>query len=229
MVECSMTNTFPVESECSLCGARSEQHLIAGVTTQGLPDLDTRPAEPVRATIFYWVQRCPNCGYCATDISLEYPLADQTVHSEAYEKILRKRLMPEKARQFLAWGLIQELNEESGGAGWAAVHAAWVCDDADEKAPSALECRKLALERFARQRARQGHITGFEDPGVEELVLSDLSRRTGQFASALRWVEAGLERKPSLMVARALRTERELAQSKDLVAHSVEELLDKAD
>ena len=186
-----MTTIIPVEAECSLCGAFSEQHLVTGAATQGLPDLDTRPAEPVRATIAYWVQRCPNCGYCATDISLDYPLADQVLHSAAYEKILRRRVMPEKARQFLAWALIQELNEESGGAGWATVHAAWVCDDAD-KAPAALECRKLALERFASQRARQGHITGFEDPGVEELVLADLCRRTSQFEAALRWVEAGL-------------------------------------
>ena len=221
-----MTTMIPLEAECSLCGAHSEQRLVTGATTQGLPDLDTRPAEPVRSTIVCWVQRCPNCGYCATDISLDYPLADRVVHSAEYEKILRKRSLPEKARQFLAWALILELNEESGGAGWASVHAAWVCDDT-EKASAAVECRKLALERFARQRARMGHITGFEDPGVEELVLADLCRRTAQWPAALRWVEAGLARTPSLMVGRALRMEREMAHTKDLAAHTVEELLDK--
>ena len=221
-----MTTMIPLEAECSLCGARSEQHLVTGVATQGLPDLDTRQAEPVRSTIAYWVQRCPNCSYCATDISLDYPLADQALRSAAYEKILHRRSIPEKARQFLAWALILELNEESGGAGWDSVHAAWVCDDAGKTA-AAVECRKLALERFARQRARQGHITGFEDPGVEELVLADLCRRTAQLDAALRWVETGLARTPSLMVVRALRLEREMAHSKDLAAHSVEELLDK--
>jgi hypothetical protein len=127
----------------------------------------------------------------------------------------------------LAWALIQIANDEYGGAGWAAVHAAWVCDDA-ETPRGALECRKLALERFALQRANQGHITGFEDPGVEELVLADLCRRTAQFAAAEHWVEAGLARRPAGVVVRALRMERDRAEQKNLFAHSVEEMLDNS-
>ena len=159
-----MTTIVLIETECSLCGTTSEQQIARVPTTEGLPDLDSRPSEQMRSSIVLWVQRCPKCGYCATDISLEYPLADQTVHSPAYQKVLRKRGMPEKARQFLAWALIQEANEEFGGAGWAAMHAAWICDDA-EKQKAAKACRLLVLERFARQRARLGHITGFRRTG----------------------------------------------------------------
>ncbi len=220
-----MTSLTAFENECCLCGAHSEQILVSSTTPQGLPDLDSRPSEPLRSTLSFWVQRCPQCGYCATDIALDYPLADTVLRSAAYLSLLRRRSLPEKARQFLAWALIQIANEEFGGAGWAAVHAAWVCDDA-ENPKGAVECRKLALERFARQRARQGHITGFEDPGVEELVLADLCRRTGQFEAALRWVEAGLARKPGTVVTRTLRMERQRAEQKNLFAHSVEEILD---
>ena len=219
-----MITIVPIESECSLCGTTSEQRIARVPTMEGLPDLDTRPAEQMRSSIFFWVQRCPKCSYCATDISLEYPLASQTVRSPAYQKVLHRRAMPEKARQFLAWALIQEANEEYGGAGWAAMHAAWICDDA-EKQKAAVECRQLVLERFARQRARLGHITGFEEPGVEELVLADLCRRTGKFDDAARWVDLGMDRHPEEIVRRGLEMEFNLAQHKDRGAHSVEELL----
>jgi hypothetical protein len=210
--------------ECSLCGARSEQQLTDEMDSQGLPDLDSRPAESARSMLGFWVQRCPHCGYCATDISLDYPLADVVMCGEEYRKLLRRRTLPEKAADFLAWGLIQEANEESGGAGWAALHAAWVCDDVEDL-KAATECRKLALERFARQRARQGHITGFEDPGVEELVLADLSRRIKQLGEAARWVETGLKRQPGVVVRRALEMERDWIARKNLNAHSMQELL----
>ena len=219
-----MISMVPIETECSLCGTPSEQRIGRVPTSDGLPDLDSRPSEQMRSSIVFWVQRCPNCGYCATDISLEYPLADQTVHSPVYQKVLLRRSMPEKARQFLAWALIQEANEEFGGAGWAAMHAAWICDDA-EKPKAAVECRRLVLDRFARQRARLGHITGFEEPGVEELVLADLCRRTGQQDGAARWVDQGLARHPEEIVRRGLEMEFSLARQKDRGPHSLEELL----
>ncbi len=219
-----MITVVPVENECSLCGTRSEQRVSNITQSDGLPDLDTRPAGPVRQVLPFWVQRCPHCGYCATDISLDYPLADRVVHSPEYEKALHKRNLPEKAREFLAWSLIEAANEEFGGAGWSALHAAWICDDA-EKPAAAAECRRQALDYFTRQRAGNGHIAGFEDPGVEELVLADLCRRSGQYPPALRWVEAGLKRSPSVMVQRALLKERGLAESKDRDAHTVLELL----
>jgi hypothetical protein len=220
-----MTDLYSFENECSLCGVQSYQMIVSPIEPQGLPDLDTRPAEMVRSTLPCWVQRCPHCGYCATDIALDYPLADQTIRTEEYQRLLRKRSLPEKARQFLAWALIQVANDELGGAGWSALHAAWICDD-DEKLPAASDCRRLALERFTAQRARQGHVTGFEEPGVEELLLADLNRRTGSFAEANRWASAGMGRHPMEMVRRALRMEQDLAERKDRAAHSVQELLD---
>jgi hypothetical protein len=221
-----MVTVIPVKSECSLCGTISEQRItnILENESTGLPDLDTRPGEPVRLALPFWVQRCPHCGYCAADIELEYPNADRIIHFEDYEQVLHKRNMPEKAREFLAWAIIEATNAEYGGAGWSALHAAWICDDAEKPAPAA-ECRRQALAYFARQRAGLGHIAGFEDPGVEEMVLADLCRRTGQFGPALRWVESGMARKPSVVVQRALLKEQGLAEEKDRGAHTVLELL----
>src|SRR5512135_1134193 len=137
-----IADVIPVETECSLCGNRSLQSLVQATPGEGLPDLDTRPSEPARSALAYWVQRCPHCGYCATDISLDYPLADLAIRTEGYGKLLHRRALPEKARQFLAWALIEEANDEFGGAGWSALHAAWICDDAG-KASAAVECRRL--------------------------------------------------------------------------------------
>ena len=212
-----------VETECSLCGVINAQEQAGATTTTGLPDLDTRPAEPVRSLLPYRVQRCPNCGYCATDIFLEYPGAVHLIRSEPYQKLLRRRSLPEKARQFLAWALIEEAAGEAGGAGWSALHAAWVCDDA-EKPLGAIECRRLALERFTRQRALKGHILGFEDASLEDLMLADLYRRTGQFKEAEERARAGLGRQPADVVCRTLSRELELAARSDQLAHSLEEI-----
>lgn len=218
-----MTTIIPVETECSLCGARSEQRLVGAIQTLGLPDLDTRPAELARSALPFGVQRCPSCGYCARDISLEYPEADRVIRTPAYEKILRKRTVSEKARQFLAWAAIQEVNGEYGGAGWSSLHAAWACDDAD-KLKGAAECRQLALERFTRQLMQLGHITGLDEPSIIRLVLADLCRRTGHFEPAARWARDGQELHPSDIVRFALELELALIEDQDTASHSLEEI-----
>ena len=218
-----MTTIIPVETECSLCGARSEQRLVGALQTLGLPDLDTRPAEMARSALPFGVQRCPSCGYCARDISLEYPEADRVIRTPAYEKILRKRSVTEKARQFLGWAAIQEAIGEYGGAGWSSLHAAWVCDDAD-KVKGAAECRQLALERFTRQLMQLGHITGLDEPSIIRLVLADLCRRTGQFEPAARWARDGQELNPSDIVRFALELELALIEDQDTASHSLEEI-----
>lgn len=218
-----MPAIFSIDSECSLCGTISTQEQAAATSTKGLPDLDTRPAEPVRSLLPYRVQYCPNCGYCATDISLDYPGAVGVIRSEAYQKLLRRRSLPEKARQFLAWALIEEAGGEPGGAGWSALHAAWVCDDA-EKPAAASECRRLALARFTRQRALIGHIPGFEDASLEDLMLADLNRRIGHFKEAQICARAGLDHQPVEVVRRTLNLEIELADRGDRSVHSLEEI-----
>jgi hypothetical protein len=217
-----MTQLLPALVECCQCGTRSEQVLVYSMETSGAPDMDTRPAEPARATLPYWVQRCPACKYCAKDISLEYPQAERVMRTQEYQKLLRRHL-PEKAREFLAWALIEEANDEPGAAGWSALHAAWTCDDA-ARPPAAAECRRLALARFSRQRARQGHVTGFDIPGVTELVLADLCRRTGQFTAAEGWCGEGLSIAAEAGIRRALEKEISLIWAEDLGGHNLEEV-----
>ena len=116
-----METIFPEEVECGLCGVISMQIIAppAGKPT-GLPDLDTRPAYVSTLTLGNRIQHCPNCGYCAPDIAIEFPSAQEIIRSESYKRLLKSHTMPELARYFMAWSAIQEAAEEYPGAGWAA-------------------------------------------------------------------------------------------------------------
>ncbi len=218
-----MFKIMEIETECSLCGQASLQKVITSPDRTGLPDLDTRPPESLRSSLPYWVQRCPNCGYCAPDIDREYPLAVYVVRQEGYQALLRKRSLPQLARSFLAWAMIQQANGEGLSAGWSALHAAWACDDAGKPA-AALWCRQQALASFERARGRGKNLPGFEDSGAEEILLADLYRRTGQFEKAVEVSRQGLGKQPSLVIARTLEHEIILATGKDDGRHSLSEV-----
>lgn len=64
-----MTTTVPHHSVCGVCGGISEQTGLQSTNAFGSPDLDLRPPEMERSTMCYWVQTCPQCGYCASDIA----------------------------------------------------------------------------------------------------------------------------------------------------------------
>jgi hypothetical protein len=218
-----MFKIMEIETECSLCGQPSLQKAITSPDRAGLPDLDTRPPENLRSSLPFWVQRCPNCGYCAPDIDREYPLATYVVRQASYQALLRKRSLPQLARSFLAWGMIQQANGEGLSAGWSALHAAWACDDA-EKPAAAVHCRQQALASFERARGHGRNLPGFEDPGAEEILLADLYRRTGQFERAVEVSRLGLGKQPSLVITRTLEHEIILATAKDDGQHSLSEV-----
>ena len=47
---------------CALCGEQTLVTQLDSTSSFGPPDLDVRPAEPARSSIFAWVQRCASCG-----------------------------------------------------------------------------------------------------------------------------------------------------------------------
>jgi hypothetical protein len=65
-----MTRIARSEIRCRLCGSLSRHRvLLSSNTLFGTDDLDGRPPGMLRRTMKLWVQRCPECGYCATDLS----------------------------------------------------------------------------------------------------------------------------------------------------------------
>ena len=174
-----METIFPEGVECGLCSVISMQFIAPPAGKQmGLPDLDTRPAYMSTIALGNRIQHCPNCGYCAPDISIEFPSAQETIRSESYKRLLKSHMLPELARYFMAWAAIQEAVVKYPGAGWACLNAAWVCDD-EEEILQVEHCRQTTIRNFLQ--AREARRSFSLDPGTEEVLLADLYRRTGQF------------------------------------------------
>lgn len=127
-----MTTLYKEKARCAVCGTETEYTCIGSTNAFGSPDLDTRPPERHRSTIFAWVQRCPECGYCGSDVSQAPSQAASVVSSPEYTRQLSDSTYPELANKFLCKALIDERSGDYAAAAWALIHAAWACDDADQ-------------------------------------------------------------------------------------------------
>lgn len=216
-----MTTIWAEEKTCAICGQTSRQTIITSTNLHGAPDLDLRPPEKQRSTIIYWVQSCPSCGYCAPRISEGLEIAPRVIQSDGYQRQLKEDSYPALANRFLCRTIIQEAAGDCLKAGWAAVHAAWVCDDAEE-AQAAHRCRKRALGLF--EKARASGIPLVKEPGQEEIIVADLLRRSGQFDKAIEVCEEALTKAPAEGILRQLlRFQQTLARKKDMESHTTHE------
>ena len=58
---------------------------MTSTSTWGYPDLDLRPAEMKRSSMFAWLQECPHCGFVARDIEQTHvKVAPDFLKSEEY-------------------------------------------------------------------------------------------------------------------------------------------------
>lgn len=215
-----MTTLFRTREMCLICGQSHEYVGIASTNEFGSPDLDTRPPEMRRSTILYWIRRCPSCGYCAPQVSEGPQEAKEVVISETYRRQLEDPLYPELANSFLCWALIQERAGSDARAGWAALHAAWVCDD-QGASEAARRCRLRALELFRRSQARGRPF--IEGRGAAQVILADLLRRSGRFEEVEAVCEEGLRTNPIPVVREVLAFQKRLALLKDDRGHRIEE------
>jgi len=211
-----MTVVVEVEAKCAVCGATSKHEQAVSSSTFGQSDLDTRPPELIRSTIDFWVQRCPGCGYCWWDISQASEVASQVVRTEEYRAQAQSPDFPALANAFLCSCIVHRVAGDLAGAGWAAVRAAWACDDKAITA-GAIRCRNQAVALF--QTAREKGQTWAQQEGVEELVVADLLRRSSRFAEAATYCDAGLLKAADAYVQRALRREKELVSASDAACH----------
>lgn len=209
-----------MQIRCSVCGTESE-HAEPVELEPETSDFDTRPQGSSEA-ILTWVQRCPNCGHCADDLSHAHDGAGGVIRSDEYRALLRSEAYPEKAREFLCYGLLLDSAGRTADAGWAALHAAWVCDDARYEA-AARQCRQRAIELW-----RSGKVAGenFGDgPSFEFALVTDVYRRSGEFENAVVACSEGLEAPDrSPMSERILRAQRAFIDRKDTACHSLLEL-----
>ncbi|MGD0575238.1 MAG: hypothetical protein ABSB61_07715 [Anaerolineales bacterium] len=215
-----MTTLDWEEESCLICGKVNKCPKIASTISLGGPDLDTRPAQMVRSNIRYIMQRCPSCGYCAPRLSEGPRRIKEIVQSEAYRQQISQETYPELAKSFLCWAIIQEAVGGYSDAGWAAVRAAWVCDDAKAVEPYRL-CRIRAIQLLRRSKAAGKAFA--EGAGLEEAILADLLRRSGQFDQAEAACQEGLKKNPEAVIQQILALQIALAKRQDASCHRVDE------
>jgi hypothetical protein len=162
-----------------------------------------------RGTLSYRIKRCTHCGYCAPDLAHASPLATQLVKSAAYQAQRRDLNYPALANTFLCWAMIEEASQNYAGAAWAAISAAWACDDGINQVAADL-CRSRAVELIKQAQAEGGSFAE-EKPGAEEAILSDLLRRSGQFDQVEPVCQEGLAKNPDDTIRQILVFQQKLA------------------
>ena len=174
-----MSVHMPRIVKCAICGEMLEQMTLASSNTfGGTPDLDFRPAQMLRSTMFWWIQACPFCGYNADSLDDATGVTREWLDSEPYRTCEGNAFRSSLASQFYRSYMIKKMDGKLPDAYYAVLHAAWACDD-EWDTENAIVCRLKALELLDQVDKR------FKTP-EDDLVRLDLLRRTGQFEAVER-------------------------------------------
>ena len=128
-----------------------------------------------RSTMAYWVQECPECGYAAYKVSDPCTIDAEFLKSEEYRTCDGITFDSELAKTFYRQYKITLKEGKIKDAFFAALHAAWACDD-DRDVTNAEKCRLLAIPLITK-------LIDENDAEKENLILikADLLRRTQRF------------------------------------------------
>ncbi len=216
------TIMFEEEVECCICGEKSNHTGIGSTNSFGSPDLDTRPPEMQRSTIYHWIQRCPSCGYCSSDLSKCGENSKEVVNSKEYQDIVRDNEIPEIAASFLAQSYEEEKQKKYADSAWRAIHAAWICDD-ENNLESSVRCRKQAITLIKKANDQEQKIA--DQTGASEAINIDLMRRSGMYQEALELSEFVKAKDIEEIIRQVILYEEELIIKKDITAHTIAEAL----
>jgi hypothetical protein len=217
-----MSKLKPARLRCAVCTASSEQLIAEAEASFEPPDFDTRPGKPSRSSIIYWVQSCPDCGYCAHDLSVAAEETREFVRGAFYQAFHANKAYPGKATEFLSYALLLEHLGFWSDAGWTALHAAWVCDDLKQD-EHAVNCRRRAVELWKHAKR---HGQDIMDNDFEEFALvCDIHRRSQEWDESRAAANEGLEcDNLSSVVDALLRRELALIDRRDPACHNMREL-----
>lgn len=209
----------PFETTCGNCGAIVTVQGLMSTNACGSPDLDTRPPPGERFTMAYWLQQCPHCGYCAGDIAKADMNVKDVVGSQHYQQQFRNLSYPDLANSFLCKALLDENRDMIVAAAWAALHAAWVCDDGSLP-DRAAQCRRKALDLIGVLHSQGEQLAAQE--GADSAIEIDLLRRCREFDRARRLIRNKMEKTEDENVRIILKYQEHLAVSKDSDCYTME-------
>lgn len=208
--------------KCVICSESSIQEIVDSTNAFGSPDLDTRPPEMERSTINTWIQRCPNCGYCNSDITKEIKGSSEIIKSENYLGQLNDENYPDLANEFLCYSIINDVIGDYYEAGWASVKAAWICDD-EQNEDAAKRCRKRAIRIFNKVKDSGGIFA--KQPGAEEAILIDLCRRSREFELASKLCNEALDKDLNEVIEKVIRLQALLIEEKDTGCYTIQQAM----
>ena len=217
-----MTTMHQEKVKCCVCGKKSNHDVVGSSYSHGSSDLDTRPPEMTRSTIYYSIQRCPSCGYCASDLSECSGVLKFSVESKEYQKIIGNKSIPKVAASFLALSYLKQQTLNYAESAWAAIHAAWICDDKNKEKASK-ECRKKAISMIENANAHSQNMG--DQAGATEALSIDLMRRAGMFEQAFKLAEETKSKDIEEIIMQVITYEESLIESKDIDSHTVSEAL----
>ena len=217
-----MTTMHQEKVKCCVCGKKSNHDVVGSSYSHGSSDLDTRPPEMTRSTIYYSIQRCPSCGYCTSDLSECSGKVKDHVESKEYQKIIGNKAIPKVAASFLALSYEKQQTHQYSESAWAAIHAAWICDDKNKQKASK-ECRKKAISMIENANAYSQNMG--DQAGATEALTIDLMRRAGMFEQALKLAEETKTKDIEEIILQVIAYEESLIESKDIDSHTVSEAL----
>ena len=162
--------------KCAVCGSKHEYTVIASTNSFGTPDLDLRPPQMERSTMYLWVQECPDCRYVASNITNKPgKVTKEWLASQAYVTCDGIRFRSGLASRFYKQYKISLLNTKTEQAFCAIHHAAWACDDRRD-VKKAMICRDLAIPLIEKLIEKK-----HENAENFLLMKADLLRRAGHF------------------------------------------------
>ena len=203
-----MSTFFDDEVNCSCCGGKVKVTCIGSTNSFGGCDLDTRPAPMQRWTMGYWIQACPHCGYVNSDLEEYIPGVESIINSKEYIECDGLQVEAELAKYFIRWGLICSKQNNLKEEVFAYLHAAWVCDDSNEREAAVLlrkKCETLLI-RFMEE----------DESDDLKLIDADLLRRSGQFAEVIKRYSDADKCASKQIVVDGLRFEVEKAKDEDM-------------
>lgn len=191
-----MTTTCIRTYRCPICETPSEHERLKSSNQFGSRDLDLRPPPQFRGTMNLWLVECPHCWYVSNgdDGLVEGTEAEreakwqrhgpyislELLASEAFTEVRLHSPLSPLANRFMRRSLIDEHLGRLWIAGYHALSAAWVCDDA-HRDDLAIPCR-LRTAHLIRTFLEGGTLD--DDTPTVRLVLMDVLRRAGHFAEA---------------------------------------------
>ena len=194
---------------CINCGCETEFTLVSSTNSFGPCDLDFRPAPMERETIEYHVQRCPNCNYANSNISVETGFNPELLQSETYLKVLNSNY-PELAKSYMLASIISDSIDESLEAALYMINACWVLDD---NKIDARKTRKVAAKLFEKANV---YSEGY-------LIIIDLYRRAEDFDSARQWLEKANKYTKDKQLKKLFHLEEQLIDTFDSECHNCDD------